>query len=151
MWGCASVAVETQGGFWLVLGLMVLLFPVPVTAGICLAAAIHESGHILAIRIAGGRIRRLVLHASGAVLEMDPLGPGKTLSCALAGPAAGALTILAWKFFPELALAGLVQTVYNLLPLYPLDGGRAWRAAGELISDRRMGGSCGFDSKNIYR
>lgn len=128
MWGCASVAVETEGGFWLLTALMNLLFPVRFTAGVFLAAAIHETGHILAIRFRGGRIRRLVLGAGGARLVTDPMDPVRELVCALAGPAAGALTIAAWRFFPELALVGLVQTAFNLLPVYPLDGGRAWRA-----------------------
>ena len=35
------------------------------------------------------------------------------------------MTTLAWGCFPELALAGAVQTVFNLLPLGELDGGRA--------------------------
>jgi len=44
------------------------------------------------------------------------------------------VTILAWRAFPELAAAGLVQTVFNLLPLPFLDGGRAIRAALVLFS-----------------
>lgn len=133
MWGNVSVELETEGGFWLVLAMMGLLFPFQVTAGILMAAAVHELGHILTIRLTGGKIRRLVLHAAGARLETDPMEPGQELLCALAGPAAGALTVLAWRWFPELALAGLVQTIFNLLPVYPLDGGRAWHAAGMLI------------------
>ena len=129
MWGRASVEVETEGGFWLVLAMMVLLFPLKVTAGVLLAAAVHELGHILAVRLTGGRVRRLVLRAGGARMETDVMEPGQELVCALAGPVAGALTALAWRVFPELAVAGLVQTAFNLLPVYPLDGGRALRAA----------------------
>lgn len=119
------MAIETEGGFWLVLAMMGLLFPVQVTAGVLLAAAVHECGHMLAIRLTGGKVRRLLLHAGGARLETAPMGPGQELLCALAGPVAGVLTVLLWRWFPELALAGLVQTVFNLLPVYPLDGGRA--------------------------
>lgn len=132
MWGRASVDIETEGGFWLVLAGMLLLFPAQITAGFLLAAAVHECGHILAIRRTGGRVRRLVLRGAGASLETDPMEPGQELLCALAGPAAGALTVAAWRGFPELALAGLVQTVFNLLPVYPLDGGRALACARKL-------------------
>ena len=133
MWGRVSVAVESEGGFWLVLAMMILLFPFSVTAGIVMAAAVHEMGHILAIRISGGRVRRLVLRSGGATLQTDPMTPGRELFCALAGPAAGMLTLTLWRIFPEISVAGLIQTVFNLLPIYPLDGGRVRRAAGELF------------------
>ena len=127
MWARISMVIETDGGFWLILGLMVLLFPVRVLVGILLAAAIHEMGHILALRLCGGRIHRISLRAGGAVIEAAPLSPGRELLCILAGPASGALTVLAWNAFPELAMAGLLQTAFNLLPLPNLDGGRAMR------------------------
>ena len=119
--------VRTEAGFWLVLGLMVLLFPMRFLAGVLAAASVHELGHILAVRLLGGRVLGIRLRACGARIEASPMEPGRAAVCALAGPAAGAMTVLAWKWFPELALAGLVQTVFNLIPLYPLDGGRALR------------------------
>ena len=121
------MVIEADGGFWLILGLMVLLFPVRVLAGLLLAAAIHEAGHILAVRLCGGSLYRIRLHIGGAELIAAPLSPGRELLCILAGPAAGAMTVLAWNAFPELAAAGLVQTIFNLLPLPKLDGGRAVR------------------------
>ena len=121
------VPVKAEAGFWLVLGLMVLLFPVRILLGLLLAAAVHELGHILAVRLTGGRVLGIRLLARGVRIEAASMEPGPGAVCALAGPAAGALTILAWKWFPELALAGLVQTVFNMIPIYPLDGGRAVR------------------------
>ena len=119
--------MEADGGFFLVLALMLLLFPLGLLAGILLAALIHECGHLIAVRLTGGRVLAIRLHAGGARIETAPMEPGKAAVCALAGPGAGALTIFAWRFFPEMALAGLVQTVFNLLPIYPLDGGRVVR------------------------
>ena len=119
--------IETDSGFWLMLGLMLLLFPVRFLAGVLLAAMVHELGHLLAIRLTGGRVRRICLRAGGAVIETAPMTPAREVICALAGPAAGAVIVLSWRFYPELALAGLVQTVFNLLPIYPLDGGRVVR------------------------
>ena len=121
------VPVRTDAGFWLVLGLMVLLFPLRFLLGVLLAAFVHELGHILAVRLTGGRVLGIRLHACGARIEAAPMEPGRAAVCALAGPAAGAVCILACRWFPELALAALVQTGFNLIPIYPLDGGRALR------------------------
>ena len=127
MWVRRSMAIDTEGGFWIVLGLMVLLFPLRITCGIVLAAAIHELGHVTALVLCGGRVRRIRLRPGGARIYAAPLSPGRELLCILAGPTAGSLTALAWQLFPELAAAGLLQTVFNLLPLPNLDGGRMVR------------------------
>lgn len=95
-----------------------------------LACALHELGHIAAIRLLGGRVERLRLTAVGAELAQDgarPLSYGKEALAVLAGPAASLLT--AWlamraSFF-LLAGLSLGQGLFNLLPVLPLDGGRA--------------------------
>ena len=130
--------ISADRGFFPVLALMLLLFPLRFLVGVLLAALIHELGHLLALKIAGGRVLSIRLRSCGARIEAAPMSPGRTALCALAGPAAGALTIFAWKTFPELALAGLVQTVFNLIPVYPLDGGRALRNICCKIRDFRI-------------
>lgn len=109
------------------LGLAVLLLPLRVLLGIFLAAAVHELGHLTAMYFLGVPVLGINLHPGGARIEAGPMEPGEEILCALAGPVAGAVTIFAWKWFPELAVAGLVQTVFNLIPIYPLDGGRVVR------------------------
>lgn len=126
--------VRIEAGFWIVLGLMVLLFPVRFLLGVLLAALLHEAGHILALRLTGGRLLSVQLHVFGARIEAVPMEPGRTAICALAGPVAGALAMLAWRWFPELALAGLLQTAFNLLPIKPLDG---WQAARNICCKLR--------------
>ena len=81
--------VETDGGFWLVLGLMVLLFPLRFLAGVILAAAVHEAGHLLAIRCTGSRVLRLELHSGGARIVTDPREPGQEILCAPGGTGCG--------------------------------------------------------------
>ena len=119
--------VRVEGGAWIVLGLAVLLLPLRVLLGIVLAAAIHEIGHLAAMYFLGVPVLGIVLRPGGARIEAGPMEPGEEVICALAGPVAGAVTIFAWKWFPELAVAGFIQTVFNLIPIYPLDGGRVAR------------------------
>ena len=119
--------VRVEGGAWIVLGLAFLLLPLRVLLGIVLAATVHELGHLTAMYFQGVPVLGINLHPGGARIEAGPMEPGTELLCALAGPVAGALVIFGWKWFPELALAGLVQTVFNLIPIYPLDGGRVAR------------------------
>ena len=114
-----------------------MLFPLRFLAGVLLAAVIHECGHLLAIALSGGKVQRIELHAGGARIVTEPMGEKRVLLCALAGPAAGLLTVLAWRCFPELAAAGLFQSAFNLLPIYPLDGGQAAQAARNICCKSR--------------
>ena len=66
------------------------------------------------------------IHATGAEIHTGAMSRGVELVCSLAGPTASLAAAWAGKhFFPEMALAALAQGLFNLLPVYPLDGGRA--------------------------
>ena len=119
--------IRVEGGAWIVLGIGALILPLRFLLGVILAATVHELGHLTAMYFAGVQIEGIFIHPFGARIQAGPMEPGTEIICALAGPLAGVLTIFAWKWFPELALAGLVQTIFNLIPIYPLDGGRVAR------------------------
>ena len=96
------------------------------------AAAVHEAGHWLLLRLLGARVLSLRLSALGAVLETDSgrLSYGGELAAVLAGPAANllaalVLTALGGERWPAAVGANLVLCAFNLLPVRPLDGGRA--------------------------
>ena len=72
----------------------------------------------------GGRIDEFSARWDGVKLEAQ-LPPGGQLLCTLAGPL-GSLMLLAFgKTMPVVAICAGVQGLYNLLPIWPLDGGRA--------------------------
>lgn len=105
----------------------------------------HETTHTLTSRRLGHKVDRVSLYPLGGVAE-DFNDPGTPLDDALiaaAGPISSlmlaALFSLLWFAFPFsdsiighdlrfLAGANLVLVIANLLPGYPLDGGRIFRA-----------------------
>lgn len=102
--------------------LLFYLDPLRVFLPFCLACAIHESAHILALRLLGGRVEGLSLSLGGAELRTT-LPRGRLILSILAGPAANLLlALLTARSAPRLALISLLLGAYNLLPVPPLDG-----------------------------
>lgn len=117
----------------LFLATAILVLPVPWILAAIAAAVFHELCHIAAVYLCGGKISRLQIGVSGAVMEAEPMSRGKEWICALAGPLGSLLLLLFAKWIPRTAVCGAFHALYNLLPVYPLDGGRAFRCGAELI------------------
>lgn len=94
----------------------------------------HEAGHLFALAVLRVRVHKLRLTFSGTVLVTEPMRYSREIIAAAAGPAVNAL--LLWIFAktePQIAFVNLLLLAYNLLPFYPLDGGRILRAALHLL------------------
>lgn len=131
-------SISFTAGAALLLALMYFLDNEGILAAMLPAVLIHEMGHMTALIAIGCPPRALNATLSGFSLDYwgEPSPTGQALS-ALAGPGAGLL--FAWlcaylgnRFESEYLLlssgAGLVINLFNLLPAYPLDGGRALNA-----------------------
>jgi len=105
----------------------VLLLPAKVWLAALFAASVHELFHLAALWLLGGQVIQLRLGICGAKIVTLPMSRGREVLCALAGPV-GSFTLLALaSHYPLAALFGFMQGAYNLLPIYPLDGGRIFR------------------------
>lgn len=102
-----------------------------------LVAVMHEFGHAWAAARVGYRLDRIVLMPYGALISGDIEGIGlkDEIMVALAGPLVNAVTavlfVALWWFFPETypytdvaAYSSAAIAAVNLIPAYPLDGGR---------------------------
>ncbi|MCI8526459.1 MAG: hypothetical protein HFF17_11215 [Oscillospiraceae bacterium] len=94
----------------------------------CAAMACHELGHAAALALTGVPIRQLRLNLGGAVLETGEMDYRREILCALAGPLTNVCLVPLGRWFPMFATLSLCLAVFNLLPVSPLDGGRALRA-----------------------
>ena len=116
-----------------------------------LSATVHELGHLLALRLCGAEIKVIRLRAFGTQIVTAPIAYRKEIAVAAAGPLTNLiLLILSADKAPLLALVNLGLFGYNLLPIYPLDGGRILRSILSMlfpehivhILEKTVGGLC---------
>lgn len=119
--------------FCLLWALLLLVLPLPWLAAAGIAAAFHELCHLATLYLLGGTPERIRVEALGVVMESHIPDPGKELLCAMAGPAGSFMLFALYRVFPRTALCAVVQGCFNLLPLYPLDGGRITTCTLQLL------------------
>ena len=127
------LSFRIDGSGCILFALLLLVLPVNWLASSVAAAVFHEICHAAAIWLTGGRIWGLCIGATGIFMETSPMETGQELFCALAGPAGSFLLVFLLPVCPRLAICAGIQGLFNLLPVYPMDGGRVLQAACQLI------------------
>ncbi len=116
-----------------------------------LCVVLHEFGHALTAKKYGIKTRDITLYPIGGMarLERLPEEPRQELHVALAGPLVSIaiaavlfvwlqltsgwepisqLSVISGSFFERLMIVNLILALFNLLPAFPMDGGRVLRA-----------------------
>ena len=113
-----------KGIFLIVIAFAVLMLPLQWICAVCAAMIFHELCHYWAVKLCGGNVRKMTFGFSGARMDVEGLAIWQEALCVLAGPVGSISLVLLHRVFPRLALCASFQAVFNLLPVYPLDGGR---------------------------
>lgn len=118
-------------------GAYALLFPWQFAVGLVALIFIHEMGHVVVLRRYGVRATApIFVPFMGALIGMKQLPKNAVMEAyvGLGGPVIGSLGALAaygiylidgHRLFLALAYIGILLNLFNLLPILPLDGGRA--------------------------
>ncbi|MGI9202761.1 MAG: site-2 protease family protein [Woeseiaceae bacterium] len=116
--------------------------------GVFFSIVFHEFAHSFVARQFGMPIKGITLFIFGGIAEMEkePPSPKSEFLMAAAGPLASFLLAIVFNGFESLAVArewpvsfvgvfdklayiNIVVAIFNLVPAFPLDGGRMFRAA----------------------
>jgi Zn-dependent protease len=124
--------------------LTMLGFTITLLTGIYLSVIFHEIGHATAAYNRGIEVESVTLWIAGGLAKIETIPSMKELPITIAGPAVTAtlvstyaiitailfelnITVVAWIFL-LLSLFNFLMLIFNLLPLFPLDGGRIFRS-----------------------
>ncbi len=149
-------------------GAVAWIMAVVATLLLSISVVLHELGHALVARRYHLVVRSITLFALGgvAVIDGESLDPVQELLIAVAGPIVSLLLAIAsgliwWRGARQvasllalhMALTNGMMALFNLLPGYPMDGGRILRAVLWFLTDEelpaarvasRIGRGCGW-------
>ncbi len=132
--------LTTAGTMLVSIAAYAVIWGFPFAAGFVLLLFVHEFGHVIQLRREGIKASApMFIPFLGAVISARSLGDDAVAEArvGLAGPILGSIgaaaCILVWHLtgndiWRALAFTGFFLNLFNLLPVVPLDGGRAMAA-----------------------
>lgn len=132
--------LTTFGSAVVSIGAYALIWGFPFAAGFVALLFLHELGHVIQLRREGVKASApMFIPFLGAVISAKSMGRDAAAEArvGLAGPVLGTIASLVplalWlatgsEFWRALAYIGFLLNLFNLLPVLPLDGGRAMAA-----------------------
>ncbi|VGO16605.1 Putative zinc metalloprotease Rip3 [Pontiella desulfatans] len=127
------IAVGVISFMALAAGINPLVVPI-LAIGLFGSVALHELGHSVVARAKGSYIQEIVLYPFGGAAKISNLSrnPVDEILVAAAGPAVSlvlALLLLPYGLTYDLGRLNMALFFFNILPVFPMDGGRVLRAA----------------------
>ena len=133
--GISIKKISISPGFLLLISALCIFTSGEFLAAAALAIVIHEMGHFAAIKLCGGKIKKIYMQTAGFAIEYGGiLSYRKEAIAAVSGPIASAALAVSMSYLAKSAqseflylLSGISFSfaVFNILPVLPLDGGRA--------------------------
>ena len=120
-----SVIVDPRR--YILFAVLLFLVPLPWMIAWVIAVTFHEICHLAAVKAFGGKIQKFSFGFSGADMQCSGLAGKAYLLCVLAGPVGGLSLAFLGRWFPRVAICSWLLSIYNLLPISPLDGGQIVR------------------------
>ena len=107
------------------LTILLLILPIKWILAWLAAIIFHECCHWIAVKLCGGTVLSLRIGLGGAEMQCSNIPERYRFIALLCGPIGGILLSCFGRWIPRIALCSFVLSLYNLLPLFPLDGGHA--------------------------